>query len=306
MGIMVIGVSTLFCVTSIPVKFFSYSKLPVIEVVIENEKYYLELDTGEAGDIVLKEKILQRLKKEQIASVKTVDINGNIYEDFNFLIPKINISGVEFVSVVAKQENMSFLTEGCVIRDSPINNQKSNILRHTNIAGRIGWGLLKDHQWYFDILHSLLWITDDLENIPEYFSISDYVEIPFEFEKNGIVILVNTNIGVKRFMLDTGASVSCLKEFLVQKKHSQEFEPGRRMFLSDIKIGGKDFGIYSFFLYNFCPMFDVDGILGIQFFKKNGIFLDFQNKKALIIPANRSFFADLIDRIHYFWFWLSH
>jgi len=306
---MVLGVSTIFGVTPIPVQFFSYSKLPVIEVIIEGNKYYLELDTGAVGDIVLKEEVLEQIEKKEIGVIKTVDINGNIYENLEFLIPNIKICGVNFVSVGVRQENIALLTEGCVVRDSPKDNQKANDLRHTNIAGRIGWGILKKNRWYFDFFHSLLWVVDDLKKLEKrskYFSLLDHVEIPFEVEETGIVLSVDTSIGIRRLMLDTGACVSCLRESLVQKNDSKEFEPGKRMLFSNIKIGGVDFGLYSFFLYNFSPMIDVDGVLGLQFFERNGIYLDFQNKKAYIAPVGRSFWSGLVDRLYCFWIWLTY
>lgn len=307
--IMVLGGSSIFGITPIPVQFFSYSKLPVIEVVIGEKKYYLELDTGAVGDIVLKKEILEHINKIDVGVVKTVDINGNIYENLEFLISNIKIGGLDFESVTARQENIALLTEGCLVRDSSGRNQEKNELRLTNIAGRIGWGILKKHRWYFDFFHSLLWVVDDLNELEmevRYFSILDHVEIPFEIEDNGIVISVDTNIGTKRLMLDTGANVSCLRESLVQKKYAKEIEPGKWMFLSKIKIGGVHFGNYPFFLYDFTSMIDVDGVLSIQFFERNGIYLDFQNKRALISPAKRPFWLGLVDRIQCFWRWLTY
>lgn len=304
----ILGVSTLYSLTPIPIQFFPYSKLPVIDVVIEGKKYYLELDTGAAGDLVLKTEILDQMTKKEVGLIKTIDINGNIYENFEFLIPNLRIYDLNFDSVAVRQENMDFLKEGCVVRDSPINNQKLNELRYANIAGRIGWGILEKKQWYFDFSHSLLWRVDDLDQLKKEvkgFSFSDAVEVPFEIEKRGIVLVVETKVGVKKFMLDTGACVSCLRECLVPKGAGKEFEPGKRMLLSDIRIGGKDFGSYSFFLYNFSSMIDVDGILGLQFFERNSIYLDFQNKKALIAPAKRSFWESVVNRIYCLWLWLT-
>src|SRR5690606_17701092 len=130
-----LGVSTLLGLTPIPVQFLPYTKLPVIEAIIEGKKYYLELDTGSAKDLVLKEKILEQMTKMEIGLIKTIDIKGNIYESFEFLISNLNICGLNFDSVSVRQENMDFLKEGCVVRNAPIHQQKSNEERHANIAG---------------------------------------------------------------------------------------------------------------------------------------------------------------------------
>ncbi len=304
------GVSSVFSITPIPVQFFSYSNLPVIEIVIENKKYYLELDTGAVGDIVLKKNVLDQIcNKKYQGIVKTVDINGNIYENSEFLISDIELGGLSFESVVAREENISLLTDGCVVRHSSKNEEEKKALRFTNIAGRIGWGILEERRWYFDFFHSLLWAVEDLTELEKsvvYFSARDYVEVPFEIGEAGIILFIDTNIGIKKLLLDTGANISCLRESLVQKKYAKEFEPGRWMFLSKMKIGDTNFGNFPFFLYDFTAMLDVDGILGIQFFEKNGIYLDFENKKALIGPAKRPFWPRLFDRAQCFWSWLTY
>lgn len=298
----VLGVSPIFCLTSIPVHFFSYSKLPVIEVVIEDKKYLFEIDTGAIGDLILKKEILEQINKKNAGVIKTVDINGNVYESPEFLIANIKIGGIDFSSVTARQENRALLTEGSLVRGNTTNNV--NELRFAHIAGRLGWGILKDRKWYFDFLHSLLWIVDDVNELEKevgYFSVSDYVPVSFEMEETGIVLSVNTSIGIKKFMLDTGANVSCLRESLVQKSYAKEFEPGKWMFLSKITLGGISLGKHPFFLYDFTSLMDIDGFLGTQFFERNGIYLDFQNKRALIAPAEPSFWWRLAVRAKSFW-----
>jgi hypothetical protein len=153
-----------------------------------------------------------------------------------------------------------------------------------------------------------LWVVDDLNelgNKVEYFSVFDYVDVPFEIKEMGIVFDIDTNVGTKKFMLDTGANVSCMRESLVQKKYAKEFEPGKWMFLSKIEIGGVHLGNYPLFLYDFTPLFEVDGILSVHFFERNGIYLDFQNKRALIGPAKCSFWERLSRRVQCFWGWLT-
>lgn len=304
------GVSSIFCSTySIPIEFPSYSKLPVIKVVIEDIEYSFEVDTGATGEIIINQEVLNLIhKKKYIGIIKTVDINGNICEEPKFVIPNIKIGEVDFKEVTARQENSLLSIKGSIVRPSLKNEDKKNAIRLAKIAGKIGWGLFKKHRWYFDFSHSLLWIVDDLEELKKevkYFSIYDYIEVPIEMDDAGIVILVDTQVGTKKIVLDTGANVSCIRESLVPKKFAKEFEPGRWMFLSKVVIGGVHFENYPFFLYDFTPLFHVDGILSIHFFERNGIYLDFEHRRALIGPAQFPFWPRLVNRVQSFWAWLT-
>jgi hypothetical protein len=69
------------------------------------------------------------------------------------------------------------------------------------------------------------------------------------------------------------------------------------MYLSKVEIGKLHFGVYPFFLYEFTSKLDVDGIMSVQFFEKNGIYLDFKNHRALIGPSKQSMWSRILDGI---------
>lgn len=307
-SLMILWISSVFAITPIPIRFLPYSKLPIVEVEIEGQKYNLELDTGASGEIILRKEILEQIQhKKYQETVKNFDVKGNLYESSQFLLPHLRLGNIDFEEVSAREENIDLLTQGCIVWNFSKTYDENQKIRFRNVAGRIGWGILKRHQWYFDFSHSLLWIVEDLEELQKevgYFSLLDYVEIPFEVSKAGIVFSVETNIGIRRLVLDTGANISCLKQSLVEKKYAKEFRPGLWMYSSKVVIGKLHFGNYPFFLYDFTPMLDIDGIMSVQFFEKNGIYLDFKNNRALIRPVKQSFLDRLIDQMIGFWNWL--
>lgn len=300
-----LGISSAFAITPIPIRFLPYSKLPIIEVEIEGKKYNFELDTGASSDIILRKEVLEQVLNKQFqATAKIFDIKGNLYESSEFLITNLKIASVNFNNILAREENKDLITEGCILWNTSKKHEKDQDQRLKNIAGRIGWGILTRHQWFFDFSHSTLWLLadkDELKNEVNYFSPSEYVEIPFEVGKAGIIFSVETDIGIKKLILDTGANISCLKQSLVEKKYAKEFKPGLWMYLTKVRIGKLQFGEVPFFLYDFTSRLDADGVLSVQFFEKNGIYLDFENNKALVGPAKQSFWSKAIDRVVKFW-----
>jgi hypothetical protein len=100
------------------------------------------------------------------------------------------------------------------------------------------------------------------------------VQIPFELTKGIVTLSAKTESGTKRLFLDTGASASLLNE---------PDASANKWIKSQLSLGGFDFGPWDFYLYEFHFPVEIDGALGIDFFKKYKIHLDFEHSMAYII-----------------------
>ena len=86
---------------------------------------------------------------------------------------------------------------------------------------------------------------------------------------------VNNKQGVKKFLLDTGATLSVYRESDSQSSDSIRFR---------MNIEGYDFGGWDFLPYPITSDLasELDGVLGIDFFKTHVICFDFQEKYLYI------------------------
>src|SRR5579872_6226845 len=90
MSFMILGISSIFAITPIPIRFVPYSKLPIVEVEIEGKKYDLELDTGASGEVILRKDVLEEIQNKKFQeTVRNFDIKGNLYESSEFILPHL-------------------------------------------------------------------------------------------------------------------------------------------------------------------------------------------------------------------------
>lgn len=302
--LLIAGTSAFCANVPIPVYFFPYTDLPVIEIEIEGKKHLLELDTG-CDALVLQAPLLENYTK--LGPIKTSDIRGNIYSSFEYLVPNVRMQSLEFKDIVARQENLNLLAEGCVV--SPATHATTDRLteRLQHIKGRIGWDLLKEGKWYFNFSKALLLRVDDIKDLGDRFISTNSRQVPLEVSEIGLLLCLDTDLGQKRFLLDTGANHLFLRQSLVDREKAKQAGPGKYIYLSHLGINGLSLGNYPFFLFDCPPLYDnIDGVLGIQFFECNDIYLDFKNKCAIIGPKQEGFWAGLITRVREFFYWCHY
>jgi len=108
-------------------------------------------------------------------------------------------------------------------------------------------------------------------------------------EKSGLIFALDTDLGPKRFLLDTGANHSILHKSSEPKEHAQESRPGCwHSFDRNISYNGRQLDQLDFALAEIAEVFDVDGALGTDFLKRHVICLDIEHRIAYISPAKTS------------------
>lgn len=266
----------------IPVSFFPFSEKPLIDVEIEKSKYRVEIDLGCSHPLTLQPAILENLKeKTAIGISKTADIKGNVYQRKKYRIPKVRLANKNLRQMEIFEENLDFFIRGSIWPDE--NHIDRVNKRWAYINGKMGWPIFFQlESCLFDFPNKKLVIgKDNIQMAASGFN--KYVKIPFEIEKSGIIISANTEIGIRRFILDTGANHSFIRESLVNKANAREVFPGKWAFSSHLIIEGKDLGVQKLWLYDYSNIFtEFDGILGIDFFKDHAIYFDFCSKIAYI------------------------
>jgi hypothetical protein len=283
---------------SIPVVFSADFSLPMVEVEIEKNTYFLEIDSGAAGLFLsLRADILERINsKESQGDSQSMDVKGNVYTFPQFLLPKLKVHGYEFGPFIAEEESLDFLTKGSVFFES---TRDLRVVDHSD--GRLGLQWLRKHNWYFDLANSSLSMIEGevAKVVPR-----GYVEVPFEITRFGIVISARTDLGSRKFVLDSCASASALKRSIVPEDMAKEISEGRWLFRSrKFILEGENFPNQKFWLLDVHTLFgDIDGILGVDFFKKYPIYLDFENRKAYIGPSQQSFLSRYFNWMRDWWY----
>lgn len=260
---------------------FSERGDPLIEVVIEKKPHIFEIDSGGGCYFSIQKELLTQMHpKEKISDETSYDFKGNQYTLSQYILPEIRIGKSIISNVPVIEESVDFLLKGSAWNPSQMSEKtkKELLLR----KGRIGASVLRAFPyWLFDFPNSNLVMISDVKKIKNLTEFSRFTEVKLEDVEPHILIEVQTELGPRKFILDTGCNHSMLRYPPDASKHFAWFTFDQFL-INGIDFGSikfRLFGIYSEFYFHF------DGILGVDFFKKRQIYFDFPNKKAYIGPT---------------------
>lgn len=260
----------------VPVWFPLMVRVPVIHVEIEGISLKMVVDLGAGCDLMLRKEVLDRIENKRLSGeVQFLDVKGIYRTAQMYQIPSIQIGGVEVEDLIALEEEVDFLSGTMLSKNAHVSRETASCA-----DGRIGIGVICRYNVLFDFPKKLFFEVEG--QIP----LGDKVAaVPFEVNECGIILSVDTDLGVKKFLLDTGANVSCIRKSLVDESLTTKWIGGLRRYRSQkFMMGGSDFGGKQLCLYSLSEKFedDFDGILGVDFFKKHKIYIDFKNYRVYI------------------------
>lgn len=258
---------------------FMLNKSPYVSIEIEGKSYPVLIDLGARSQMSLEKDILEQIQKKPEGTHLFRDMHGKRYESVKYRIPKIKIGSVEFKDIEVLEENIDFVTKGSVLYSKDTEKYKREVV------GDIGRGLLKQVNMLLDFPHAAVFLSNQLNELKKSgYNVNTWLKVPFKLDPKGMVLEIDTDLGKKRFMLDTGLTVTLLRSSNVQNHNELEQHFGMPIFpTSKFIIEGKDFGKMNLHLREITPELDIlDGILGMDFFSKHQIYLDFHKKMAYI------------------------
>ena len=264
----------------IPIK-FKATKTPFAEIEIEGEKYPVLIDLGSHSELFLEKNVLENIQKVSKGISFFRDMRGKQYQTTKFLIPKIKLDSFAFKNVEVRETNSDFET-ATVIYQKNANNSK------IETVGILGRGLLKRTKILLDFPHSQIFLSNREGLLKKLgYNVKNWVKIPFQLDDlKGISFEVETDFGRKKFGLDTGLTVTLLRDSDIKNQENLGERYGMKVLsTSKFVIGGYDFGKKNLYLFDLTSELDIiDGEIGMDFLSSCPIYLDFQAKIAYIKP----------------------
>ncbi|MGH2612830.1 MAG: hypothetical protein ACRDFB_07250 [Rhabdochlamydiaceae bacterium] len=207
---------------------------------------------------------------------------GNPYQINEYLIPNIEIEGLQFHPIHLREED-PFLSS-----ESRIGKEKKETLGL--IAGKIGWKLFNKTCLFIDLNHSMIIISDSMETFKKYGpSFRNFAKAPLIKEHDAIEIETITPKGILRCILDTGCTFDIINSANQKNKPLEEMILKKKKF-SSFQIGNQNFGPLALRKLPLKLPFHIDVILGMEFLSKHAVLIDFVNSK---IYFNKATYAPL-------------
>lgn len=257
---------------------FSESDIPYADIEIQGSFYPLEIDLGSCYDLSLRRDILKNLDKEFLSKMNFLDVKGDVNKVRSYLISDVKIGKLTFDNVPVNEETVE-TKNGGMLSGREIDSEED-----IKTAGVIGRPLLTQDNLFLDFSHSALYLSDGLGDLKKMgYSMKKMAKVSFDNSDGQIVLKVNTDLGKKRFLLDTGSTITFIKSSQIAKRSSKRDKYGFPVFTTaDFILGDYNFGNRELHIYNLQSIGDCDGILGMDFLKEHAVYLDFSTDTAYI------------------------
>lgn len=262
------------------ISLYPIDKAYSLRASIGDSQGFLMLDTGATDHIDLSPAAIEKIGvSEPIGTFTWYDVNNNKYVSDVFQ-SKSDIHFDKFVvhKPTVKLEQEDFLNKGSSIKGPPNPTRARNT--HLSNMGSINATTLRAGKyWLLDLKEPSLWFIKDLSKAFSRNEISreDFIEVDLLKNFEHLVVSVQTDFGVKKFAIDTGAEVSSLSPTGANTK--VEFINSESFVMSGYDFGSQSMLTFSIFGENFDAF---DGFIGLDFLEKHRIIFDFEKNKAYI------------------------
>lgn len=256
---------------------FSEFGLPHIPININEKEYSVLFDLGSSFGIHLPSYLSSEI--EDLAytgkSIHSVNIVGNTSKNKEFFISELFLKCMEFKNITGVELSPWVVSFG----------KESSVQAKENIIV-IGRGLFINKAIIIDYSKNKLTILNK-ESSSKYFTGESF---PFVIESEGITIPLASKHGSYMMSLDSGSSISLIVSSKIHRNEiiqTCNIDFGQNIQCQQVKnqllIGGKINYKSNVYLYPINPRFNMDGLLGGDFFKAFIVKLDFLNNEMSLL-----------------------
>jgi hypothetical protein len=232
---------------------------PLITTDLQGNPCILAVGIGARFPLSLRQETLDGIVDKKAQGTTTVhNIKGEKQEVPSYLIPKLKIGDLILKNVVAHQSE-------------------------ADDYGTLGKFLGREFNLLLDFPHSRIIVCDTFSKLQTKEVVgSHWIRVPFEMHCGGAVFHVDTDFGTRKLAINTTCTLTHL--------HSSFIPPGKSSVSSSFVLGGQQFGSVTFQSINLPEgLNEIDGFIGMDFFKKHAMYLDYTHKVAHIEPPEGYF-----------------
>ncbi|PXZ02338.1 aspartyl protease family protein [Gilliamella apicola] len=249
--------------------------LPSIMINYQGEKIQMILDTGSNIALHLPMDLINKIpnKMENSEKIRSTDLSGNVTELRSFIIDKLVLNSFTFNNV----QVVEYKDWGLYISSDQTNNSEDT----NEDKPVIGLGLFDDYVLTINYPESNITISDDIATnlTPQW------IAIPFDLNGEGLVVNLSDGIKNYKMVLDTGATVSLIKQQSLSPKSITISDPEDDFKAISLDVNNvTNDSVLPIIIDSFPNEFQADGLLGADFLSKNRVKIDFKNKQMWIQP----------------------
>lgn len=260
----------------LPITKFTASNQPCLMILVDDFPVNVMLDLGFRGQFSFSPIFLGQIKnKKFISSKKMYGIRGGEYLERLYLGPKIKIGPVSFSEPILHEQADKFYLDSTLIKKEG----KPSVPE----IGKIGWELFGNINLFLDLGNSKIAFCDSIDTIKKQgYALNKLVKSPLLLERGLIEFEAATLAGKMRCMLDTGSTWNILNTEDSRYRSAEGVIPKLldEINCDSFKIGEVDLGSITFHSVPIKIPIHIEAILGMEFFEKHRVFIDFLEKQV--------------------------
>lgn len=262
----------------ISIPYFSSSQIPCLDVLIDDKIFFMKLDLGLKGDLSIANEYLDQIP-EKVFTHKEVryGFRGKKYPINIYRVPKVKIGAMSFLEPDLQDESTEFR------KDAVILSSTEDATRV--ISGKLGWELFYHSNLLLDIKNAKLAFCDSLASLKSHgYRTEDFIQIPLHLERGLIECVADTPNGPLRCVFDTGCTMNVLNKEVEEGKSIEQavLDHENVIEYAFFRLKESNLGPISFQCIPIKIPIKVDAILGVEFFEKHLVFIDFSGKQIYI------------------------
>ena len=254
--------------------------LPLIMMDFQGEKIAMTLDTGSKIALHLPMDLINKIpnKTENSEKIRSIDLSGGVTELKSFIVNKLELNSFIFNNV----QVVEYKDWGLFISSDPMDNDNSE--DSSAFKAVIGLKLFDNYVLTINYPESNLTISDDTSTDLN----PNWVAIPFDLNDEGLVVTLSDGIKNYKMVLDTGATVSLIKQQSLSPESIKISDPedNFKSISLDVNNVAND-SVLPIIIDSFPNEFQSDGLLGADFLSKNRVKIDFKNKQMWVQPVEQ-------------------
>lgn len=258
---------------------FTDAGVPVVEVKIAKKTFPVIVDLGSKLELSLAQEVLKGIPHKLHATENISNFRGTQFKRTTYKIPSINLGSMPFNNPIVVGRPAKDEQEYVIWQSSQAESERVP-------CGALGRGLLKETNLLIDMKHSQLIVTSRKELLKaEGYELESFTKVPFTLDAKGLIIDLDTDFGKKRFLVDTGFTLTMMHKYLFPKGSSQAKKKYNLPVISSehFSIGGKEYGSKEIYFLEMAKDLQVfDGVLGMDFISKHVMYIDFSELQIYI------------------------
>jgi len=262
---------------SIPASVDGGRSVPCVDVEIGEKSYRVELDLG-AEFSTLYEQDLCEIDKRPCGSYSSFDVHGNKYKRAMYEVLGAKIHELKIPRMTILEESADFAKNTSFGENS----------KKAAYCGRIGREIFDGRNFLLDFASSKVIFCGSFNDLArDRYNLKNFIKVPFQMNRVGICLRVETDLGEQILLLDTGSSHCLLRPPKEKEQLVIEASCPLPIWRSQkFSLGGCEFGPMGIMLLELTPLMnEIDGILGMDFLKEHAIYIDKKKSVAYIAKS---------------------